>query len=107
MNLRLSILLVVVLIFFGGTFLVLRFTDSSERDSSRPWLYRINEGSIVKLEVAHQGETVKYYRNLASRDWYIEGGPEEVDIPVFQQKWSGTPLLLSGPRVTRPLSDML
>lgn len=107
MNLRLSIILVVVLILFGGTFLVLRFTDSTERDNSRPWLYRISEGSIVELEVAHQGETVNYYRNLASRDWYIEGGPDGPDVPVFHQKWSGTPLLLSGPKVTRPLSDTI
>ena len=108
MNLRLSILLVVVLIIFGGTFLILRFTDSNERNTSRPWLYRINEGSIVKLEVVYQGEAVNYYRNPASRDWYIEGSPEgSADIPVFQQRWGGTPLLLSGPRVTRPLSDTI
>ena len=113
MNLRLSILLVVVLIIFGGTFLVLRFTDSNERKESSPWLYRIDENSIVKLEVVYQqGQAVNYYRNLASLDWYIqgdpEGGPEQsADIPVFQQRWGGTPLLLSGPRVNRALSDTI
>ncbi len=35
MNLRLSILLVVVLLIFGGTFLVLRFTDSNEPKNDR------------------------------------------------------------------------
>lgn len=108
MNLRLSILLVVVLIIFGGTFLVLRFTDSNDRKESSPWLYVIDQGSIVKLEVAYQGDVVKYYRNPASRDWYIEGSPEgNPDIPVFQQRWGGTPLLLSGPRVNRQLSDTI
>ena len=104
MNLRLSILLVVVLIIFGGTFLVLRFTDSNERKESSPWLYRIDEGSIVKFDVVYQGETVSYSRNPASLDWYIVDNP---DIPVFQQRWGGTPLLLSGPRVTRPLSETI
>ncbi|GIS95046.1 MAG: hypothetical protein CM1200mP22_22830 [Dehalococcoidia bacterium] len=47
MNLRLSILLVVVLVIFGGTFLVLRFTDSNEPKSTSPWLYRIDEGDIL------------------------------------------------------------
>jgi len=108
MNLRLSILLVAVLIIFGGTFLVLRFIDSSERKESSPWLYLIDQGSIVKLEVAYSGEAVKYYRNPASRDWYIEGNPAgNPDIPVFQQKWAGTTLLLSGPRVNRELSDTI
>ncbi len=47
--------MVVVLIIFGGTFLVLRFTDSNEPDNTRPWLYRIDEGTIVRLEVVYQG----------------------------------------------------
>jgi len=104
MNLRLSILLVVVLIIFGGTFLVLRFTDPNDAGDPRIWLYRIDEGSIVKFEVVHQGEAVNYYRNPAGRTWYIEGNP---DIPVFQQRWGGTPLLLSGPGTTRSLSDTI
>ena len=104
MNLRLSILLVVVLIIFGGTFLVLRFTDSNDRGDPRIWLYRIDEGSLVKMEVVHQGEAVSYYRDPGGRTWYIEGDP---DVPVFQQRWGGTPLLLSGPGVTRPLSDTI
>ena len=104
MNMRLSILLVVVLLIFGGTFLVLRFTDSNDQGDKRIWLYRIDEGSLVKLEVVHQGEEVNYFRDPGARTWYIEGDP---DIPVFQQRWGGTPLLLSGPGVTRPLSDTI
>ncbi|MBM12708.1 MAG: hypothetical protein CL759_11590 [Chloroflexi bacterium] len=104
MNLRLSILLVVVLIVFGGTFLVLRFSDSNESENGNPWLFRINEGNIVNIVVDYQGEPTTFYRTPASLDWYIQGDP---DIPVFQQRWGGTPLLLSGPRVTRPLSDTI
>lgn len=108
MNLRLSILLVVVLIVFGGTFLVLRFTDSNEPDRSRPWLYRIDESNIVKLEIVYQGEAVKYFQKPGSFQWYIEEGSDQnMDVPVFQQRWGGTPLLLSGPKVTRPLSDTI
>ena len=108
MNLRLSILLVVVLLIFGGTFLVLRFTDSSEPKESRPWLYRINEGDIIAVEMVYQREEIAYFRSPASVDWDISGGSEgDPDIPVFQQRWGGTPLLLSGPKVTRPLSDTI
>ncbi len=105
MNLRLSILLVVVLLIFGGTFLVLRFTDSNEFEEGRPWLYRIDESDIVALELNYQGEEIAFFRSPASLDWYIAGEPGvSPDIPVFRQRWGGTPLLLSGPRVTRPLS---
>jgi hypothetical protein len=108
MNLRLSILLVVVLVIFGGTFLVLRFTDSNEAKQTSPWLYRIDEGDIIGLELVYKGDPVTYYRSPASLDWYIAAGPDDkADVPVFQQRWGGTPLLLSGPRVTRPLSDTI
>jgi len=108
MNLRLSILLVVILLIFGGTFLILRLTNNNAPDTSRPWLYRIDEGDIVALEFTYQGEEIDYFRSPASLDWYIASDSEEVpDIPVFQQRWGGTPLLLSGPRVTRPLADTI
>ena len=106
MNLRLSILLVVVLLIFGGTFLILKVTDNNRPDLSRPWLYRIDEGDIIALELVHKGEEISYFRSPASLDWYIsKDSDDELDIPVFQQRWGGTPLLMSGPRVTRPLSD--
>ena len=90
---------------FGGTFLVLRFTDSNEFEEGRPWLYRIDESDIVALELNYQGEEIAFFRSPASLDWYIAGEPGvSPDIPVFRQRWGGTPLLLSGPRVTRPLS---
>ena len=108
MNLRLSILLVVILVIFGGTFLVLRFTDSTKPQQTSPWLYRIDEGDIIGLELVHKGNPITYYRSPASLDWYIAAGLEDkADIPVFQQRWGGTPLLLSGPRVTRPLSETI
>jgi hypothetical protein len=108
MNLRLSILLVVTLLIFGGTFLVLRFTDSNEPKNESPWLYRIDEGDIIGLELVYQGEEIAFFRSPASLNWYIAGEPGvSPDIPVFQQRWGGTPLLLSGPRVTRPLSDTI
>ncbi len=108
MNLRLSILLVVILLIFGGTFLVLRFTDSNDPKNESPWLYRIDEGDIIALELVYQGEEIAFFRSPASLDWYIAGEPGvSPDIPVFQQRWGGTPLLLSGPRVTRPLSETI
>ena len=93
---------------FGGTFLVLRFTDSPKPKNQSPWLYRIDEGDIIALELVYQGEEIAFFRSPASLDWYIAGEPGvSPDIPVFQQRWGGTPLLLSGPRVTRPLSETI
>ena len=104
MNLRLSILLVLVLLIFGGTFLAIRFTGSDEAPDNRPWLYRIDENDIVHISVTYQGDSVDYERKAGSPDWYILENPE---IPVFHQKWAGIPLLLGGPKVTRMLADTI
>lgn len=101
---RLSILLVVVLLIFGGAFLVVRLTGSEATPDDRPWLYRMDEGSIVHIAVSHGGKTVNYDRQPGSGDWYIQGNDqEEPDILVFNQKFGGTPLLVSGPKVSRVL----
>ena len=102
MNLRLSILLVVVLLIFGGTFLVVRLTDSPSPRERNPWLFRIDETTISHVQIAHAGQLVDYNKKPGSFDWSIQGDP---DFPVFVPKWSGTALLLSGPRVNRVLAE--
>ena len=104
MNLRLSILLVAVLVFFGGTFLVVRFTGSQERIPDEPWLFQMDEGAITHIVATHKGQTVNYEKKLGSLNWFILEDPE---LPVNFEKWAGTPLLLSGPRVNRVLSDTI
>ena len=101
MNPRLSILLVAILFLFGGTFLAVRFTGLDEGTPDNPWLYRIDEDDISHISVNHQGQTVDYDRKSGSYEWFIKGDP---DVPVHKPKWGGTPLLLSGPRVSRVLN---
>ena len=102
MNLRISILLVVILLLFGGAFLVLRLTGTEERAPRPPWLYYIDESTLAHVEVIHAGQAVNYDRAPGSLTWVIQG---DTDYPVFMQKWGGTPLLLSGPRVDRVLAE--
>ena len=104
MNLRLSILLVMVLIIFGGTFAAIRFTGSDDRPDPEPWLYSIAAEDIVKVSVDYQDNAATYERTPGSPDWTILGEP---DIPVFLPKWRGITLLLSGPRVTDVLADTI
>ena len=94
--------MVAVLVLFGGTFLVVRFTGSEERTPDEPWLFKIDDDAINHIEVTHKDQTVSYDKNPGSLKWFIVEDPE---LPVNMEKWSGTPLLLSGPRVNRVLSD--
>lgn len=104
MNLRLSILLVAILVLFGGTFLVLRFAGQQEASTDEPWLFRLDDGAIAFIVATHEDKTVNYEKKPGSLKWFILEDPE---LPVNFEKWSGTPLLLSGPRVNRVLADTI
>ena len=105
MNIRLTILLVFVLILFGGAFLWFQFNQSVERVPNQPWLYKVDDNSIVHIEVSHDGQTGKYDKKPGGTTWYIQNADQ--DTPVFLEKWSGTPLLLSGPQVRRVLAQTI
>ena len=102
MNVRLSILLVAVLIIFGGTFLVFQFNRSEKAAENQPWLYRLDDSSIVHIEVTHDGQTVNYDKKPGGTTWFIQDSGQET--PVFMEKWGGTTLILGGPRVNRVVS---
>ena len=107
MNVRLTILMVVVVAIAGGAWAVIEFTDVVSRGEVKeeePWLFHIDEGTITYISVAHGGESVEYARDSGSHQWMILGDPP---YPVFQHRWGGTPLLLSGPRVNRGLRETI
>ena len=107
MNIRLTILMVVVVALAGGAWAVIEFTDVVSRGEEReeePWLYHIDDDTITDVEVTHDGTTVRFHRDAASYQWDILG---DTDYPVFQQRWGGMPLLFSGPRVNRGLKQTI
>ena len=107
MNVRLTILLAVVAVMIGATWAIIEFTDlvfRPESDPDEPWLYHMDETDISFIEVTHGGKSAQYEREAGSHQWMIKGDPE---FPVFQQRWGGTPLLLSGPRVNRGLKETI
>ncbi len=107
MNVRLTILLAVLAVMIGSTWAIIEFTDlvfRSESDPDKPWLYHIEESEITHIEVVYNDEAIEFGRDPASNRWRILGDP---DYPVFNDRWAGTPLLLSGPRVNRGLKQTI
>lgn len=103
MNIRLTFLLLAILLLFGGAILVVTNRESPPAEPEQPWLFKVDDNTITHIEVAYQGATAVYDKKPGGTKWFIVADGKE--IPVFQEKWSGTPLLLSGPRVNRKLSD--
>ena len=124
MNIRLTILLVFVLALFGALALWFKPWDQDAPREEEPWAWRIDDDAIVHVEVTNRSEpggsiecsdedipltgeeqTVAYEKDLGRGKWFIvdDDGREE----VYQQRWSGTPLLLSGPKVNRVLGQTI
>ena len=89
---------------FGGTFLAIRMTRTGEPREINPWLFSMDESSIAHIKISYNDQVIDYDRPLGSISWMIQGEP---DVPVFGDRWAGTPLLLSGPRVNRSLSETI
>ena len=107
MNVRLTILLAVLAAMIASTWAIIEFTDLVSREEptqDEPWLFKIDETDIAHIEVRYQDETIEFARETGGYKWNIVGDPS---YPVFQERWAGTTLLLSGPRVNRGLKQTI
>ena len=102
MNVRLSILLVLVLVLIGGSVYITQELATRERKESPPWLYQLQPEDITKISVLYRDQEMDY--ELQGDQWVIKDGN---DTPVFQDKWAGMTLLLSGPKTNRLLADSI
>ena len=124
MNIRLTILLVFVLALFGALALWFKPWEQDAPREDEPWAWRIDDDAIVRVEVTHRGQaggsiecsdetipitgevqTVAYDKDLGRGKWFIVEGEEREE--VYQDRWAGTPLLLSGPQVNRVLGQTI
>ncbi len=103
MNIRLTILLIVVLILCVGTYFGVNAFRNPEPKQDQAWLWRVDDNSLVNITVTFEGDTVEYRKKPGGIRWFIVEADGERQ--VYQDKWSGTPLLLSGPKVNRTLAN--
>ncbi len=101
MNIRLTILLVIILALVGGsaTYYWVNQPDD-KKHVDRKWLYRVNDSDLIKIEVIHKTFDVTFSKAPGGNAWFIGGDPP---VQVHGPKWSGTPFLLGGPAVEREL----
>lgn len=126
MNLRLTLVLVVVLLMVGGYVVLYELRKPPDRTPPEPFFYDVSMEAITSVEVTHEAEAAAFKLDDQTREaacaevaaglrctqrfvwsdeksqWVFDDGK---DTPVFQDRWGGITLLLSGPRVTRLLSE--
>ena len=102
MNVRLTILLVVVAIAVGAVVYVNPFKETVEREEDSPWFFQVAEEDIQEIEVIHQEDSVRFFK--IDPDRYLWEFEEPEGIPPSRYRWGGITLLLSGPRTRRDLT---
>ena len=109
MNVRLTIVLILVLVIIGGLVAVTQvLRDSSDDGPERKArLYRIDSGDLVEIGLSQEQQSIVFVAVSSpdgNREWFIEEESGE-NAPVNIQKWGGIPILVGGPSVIRDLSE--
>ena len=100
MNFRISFVLVVLVATLAGYVFFFELQQESERNPREPWFYNVHQDNINRIAVTYRGEEQAFARGEAFQ-WFFEATDEPVDL----QRWSGIPLLVTGPRSRRLLEE--
>ncbi len=93
--------LLIGLAVIGGYVLVQLLNENPAPVPTETFIYAINERDITGVEIAHDGDARRFVWDEGAGEWVFDDAERS---PVDQARWSGIPLLLSGPRVQRVLS---
>ena len=116
MNVRLTIVLVLVLVLVGGLVAVTQVLRSGTDDvpERKARLYRISSAELVGIELTQGSDKIEMgtdrieftaiYSEDGNREWFIRKADGE-NLAVDVQRWGGIPALVGGPSVIRDLSE--
>jgi len=101
MSFRTTFILVALFLLLGGYALISQLTRSPEKPKLPPWVYSMDDDALIAIDISYQGKSVSFRRDDNLR-WHFDrpDGP-----PVNLQRWGGIPLLLSGPRSRRVVTQ--
>ena len=76
-------------------------TIGERSEPQNPWVYDITFGDITGIKVTHRDDTQTFVRSESG--WVFADSGEAVD----NDRWGGVPLLLTGPRSSRVLEEVV
>ena len=102
MNIRFTVLLVVILVIIGGTVWITQMEPDENTTERKSWAWKVELEDLQHIAITHEDTSVAYRRQ--DRSWVIESEAGN-DIPVYQPKWGGKALIVSGPKPSRTLDE--
>ena len=104
MNIRFTLLLLVLVVFVGGLVGMtqwLRFDDNNQERGER--LYRVNASDLATITITQDDDEISFVQ--IQGNWFIEDKDKGEIVPVDIGRWGGVPLLISGPVTQKNLTD--
>ena len=101
MNFRVSFVLVVLVAVVGGYVLLFELQQQPDRPATAPWFYDVELSALLAITINHLGDEQSFVRRMEDGEWVFADSGEIPD----PERWSGIPLLLTGPRSTRVLDE--
>lgn len=104
MNVRFTVLLVLLVVVIGGLVGVTQLLRSETGVNRGERLYRLDYQELVTIGIEFEGEEIVFSKDGGT--WFISGDEDKADFPVDEIRWSGVPFLLGGPEVTQNLTEI-
>jgi len=102
MNIRLTILLVVLVVIIGTLVSITQVLRNTSETESIGRLYSITHNDILNVSLERKDATVKFSKQ--DNHWIIVGDSGADDVNVDEDRWSGIVFLLSSPAIEKPVS---
>lgn len=102
MNVRVSLVLVVLLALVGGYVLLYELRKPPSAQEGSPWVYGVDERDLQTIAINYQGQEMAFARGTDG-GWLFAN----TTTPVNMDRWGGITLLLSGPRSSRELASRI
>ena len=103
MNLRISLILVIVLAWASvGAAWFVKSGTGEEDTPTPPFFYTLSTEDMRTITIATEDDSITWEFDLESRRWWF--GDLE-DIPTNLKRWGGITTLLGGPRTQRVVQD--
>lgn len=102
MNVRISLVLLVLLALVSSYVFLFELRKPAEVDLLAPWFYDVELLEIQSVDITYNGTSMSYSQG-EDQQWYFD---DQERTPVDMGKFSGVSLLLSGPRSQRELTGI-
>ena len=103
MNIRFTVLLVVILVVIGGTVWITQMEPDDDSRESKAWAWKVELEDLQRIAITHDETSIAYSRE--GQGWVIEAADDRT--PVYQPKWGGKALIVSGPKPSRTLDEAI